>query len=185
MTRRFFILATLSLIVLTAVAASQPWLTLDMKPDGKSVELARIDGFALHSWLAVVLTFIMLASFMAIYVSKGIRTALLIVSGLTSAIASFAIGLATARAETATVQSTIDNAVNIASAHDIGAEAINYFWSLFAQSWILFALLTAWMIFAALKSSNWIVMARTERTSGKRSSASKSTDPISLWESQR
>lgn len=185
MTKRFFLLVTSALLALAAIASSQPWLSVSMSPNGKTVELASIDGFALHSWLAVGLGFVALVALMSVYVAKSVRLTLLALSTIGCASASVVIALSSTTRNTSTVQSKIDNAVNIASAHDIAVSDIDFNWSVFSNTWVLLGLLAIWLVLASFKSTGWQTTTRTERPSSKKATKQKADDPISLWESQR
>lgn len=185
MSRRNFLVGLIALLALSTIGYSQTWLSLNMQPNGKTVQLAAFDGLALQPWMGFALGFVGLAGLMAIYMAPLARRVLLAMGSLVVA-ASGGVSAVLAISQSATaVQTQVDTALNVASAHDILPNQVGFDWSTASYSWIVLALLTLHLAIATGKSSKWTARKNIERSGPSSKAKKQATDPISLWESQR
>lgn len=185
MSRRNFLVGLIAVLTLATIGYSQTWLTLNMQPNGKTVQLAAFDGLALQPWMGFALSFVGLAGLMAIYMAPLARQVLLATGSLVVATSGGVSAVLSFTHSTTAVQTQIDSALNVASAHDILPNQVAFDWSAASYSWIALALLTVHLANATFKSSQWTARKNIERSSPPSKAEKQAKDPISLWESQR
>lgn len=169
-------------ILLVAIACSQTWYTLEMSPDGNSVELKSFDGFATYLFISPFLMLSAASVFTFMFLSRLPR---LIIGALSSVFTALLLALVSFRVASADVSSLsreIEAATGIAATHGLDqidtSVTSSAYWAI-ASIVLLLAIQTA----ATISSLTW--PKKKARTELSISSEAESSDTISIWDSQR
>ena len=166
------------------IAIAQPWYSLEMAPNGTTVELGRYDGFTAYSFLSPILLVSLAALFAAAFIGGLARK----IAGLL-ALALTAFGLVVlagkiAGSDVSGLAPQIETLTGIAATH--GIKDLTVLVLPFASiSLALLSLLGAAEVVFLLSERTWPKRTAKGDRYQVQQSVSEPSDTIGLWDSQR
>lgn len=166
------------------IAAAQPWYSLEMAPNGTTVELGRYDGFTAYAFLSPILLVCLAALFASAFIGGVGRK----IAGLAAlSVSALGVALLTPRilgADVSGLASQIEKLTGIAATHgikDLDVLVLSWAWISLALLLLLIAVQAAFMIV----ERNWPKrLAKSDRYQTSQT-AKDDNDTIGLWDSQR
>ena len=172
------------MVLANYISLAQPWYSLEMAPNGTTVELGRYDGFTAYSFLSPIL----LVSLAALFASAFIGGAARKIAGITaSALTAFGLAVLASKVAESDVSGLapqIEKLTGIAATH--GIKDLTVLVLPFASiSLILMALLVLVELVFLFSERSWPKrVAKGDRYQIQQSEKDPS-DTIGLWDSQR
>lgn len=166
------------------IASAQPWYSLEMAPNGTTVELGRYDGFTAYSFLSPILLVCLAALFASAFLGGVGRK----IAGLVALVVSIlGLGLLAPRvieADVSGLASQIEKLTGIAATHgidDLNVLVLSWAWISLASLLLLIAVQAGFLI----TERNWPKkVAKSDRYQTAQT-AKDENDTIGLWDSQR
>lgn len=166
------------------IASAQPWYSLEMAPNGTTVELGRYDGFTAYAFLSPILLVCLAALFASAFIGGVGRK---IAGALAIAVSALGVGLLAPRiieADVSGLSSQIEKLTGIAATHgidDLNVIVLSWAWISLASLLLLVAAQAGFLI----TERNWPTkIAKSDRYQTAQT-AKDENDTIGLWDSQR
>ncbi len=166
------------------IAASQTWFTVEMFPDGQTVELQQFDGLTTYPFMTAIFISSAAGLLASIFVQSLARKIVGTITGLLAAGAVWLIATKVAAQDLSGISDQLETLTGIAANHGAG----DYKVLASAWPWVTLAtmLLQLFVVaFFLLVESSWPRRSqKTERTSAAMSSGDEQ-DSIGIWDAQR
>ncbi|MEY4425125.1 MAG: hypothetical protein RJB56_752 [Actinomycetota bacterium] len=166
------------------IAASQTWFTVEMFPDGQTVELQQFDGLTTYPFITAIFISSAAGLLASIFVQSLARKIVGTITALLAAGAVWLIATKVAAQDLSGISDQLETLTGIAANHGAG----DYKVLASAWPWVTLAtmLLQLFVVaFFLLVESSWPLRSqKTERTSAAMSSGDEQ-DSIGIWDAQR
>ncbi len=166
------------------IAASQTWFTVEMFPDGQTVELQQFDGLTTYPFITAIFISSAAGLLASIFVQSLARKIVGTITALLAAGAVWLIATKVAAQDLSGISDQLETLTGIAANHGAG----DYKVLASAWPWVTLAtmLLQLFVVaFFLLVESSWPRRSqKTERTSAAMSSGDEQ-DSIGIWDAQR
>ncbi len=166
------------------IAASQTWFTVEMFPDGQTVELQQFDGLTTYPFMTAIFISSAAGLLASIFVQSLARKIVGTITALLAAGAVWLIATKVAAQDLSGISDQLETLTGIAANHGAG----DYKVLASAWPWVTLAtmLLQLFVVaFFLLVESSWPRRSqKTERTSAAMSSGDEQ-DSIGIWDAQR
>lgn len=173
-----------ALVVLGYIFASQDWFTLEMSPNGESVELATFDGVTAYTNISPLLMLNFAAILVVSFVGSLARKFITTVIALTDFAALIWLSLRVQAQDISGLSKQVEQMTGIAAAHGVEDLAVTSHWASVGFLAVL-ALISATVCLILFTERRWPKRsAKTERTS-KPVTPEEPKDAIGIWDSQR
>ena len=166
------------------IASAQPWYSLEMAPNGTTVELGRYDGFTTYAFLSPILLVCLAALFASAFIGGVGRK---IAGALAIGVSLLGVGLLAPRileADVSGLASQIEKLTGIAATHgidDLTVIVLSWAWISLGSLLLLVAVQAGFLI----TERNWPKkIAKSDRYQTAQT-AKDENDTIGLWDSQR
>ncbi len=166
------------------IAASQTWFTVEMFPDGQTVELQQFDGLTTYPFMTAIFISSAAGLLASIFVQSLARKIVGTITGLLAAGAVWLIATKVAAQDLSGISDQLETLTGIAANHGAGD------YKVFASAWPWVTLATMLLqlfvvAFFLLVESSWPRRSqKTERASAAMRSGDEQ-DSIGIWDAQR
>jgi uncharacterized membrane protein (TIGR02234 family) len=182
--RRSVLTLWLASLGLAWISASQTWFTIEMFPDGKTVELQQFDGVTTYPFLTAIFIASAASLFASLFVQSLARKIVGAIAGLISVGAIWLIATKVAGQDLSGISKQLETLTGIAANHGAG----DYEVLASAWPWVTLATMSLQLgviaVFLVVES-RWPKRAQKIERSSAATRSEDEQDSIGIWDSQR
>lgn len=182
--RKTILTVWLATLGLALIAASQTWFTVEMFPDGETVELQQFDGVTTYPFLTAIFIASAASLFAALFVQSLARKIVGAIAALTAAGAVWLIATKVASQDLSGVSEQLETLTGIAANHGAGDYAV----LVSAWPWVTLATMSLYLAVIAVflvAESSWPKRAQKIERSSAATRSEDEQDSIGIWDAQR